>query len=42
MLLIMRFAHLGITVADQARVVSFKVLDPDGYRVEVFWEDLRG
>ena len=20
---------------------SFKVLDPDGYRVEIFWEDLR-
>lgn len=33
----MRFNHLGLPVRDYT---SFKCLDPDGHRVEVYWEPL--
>jgi hypothetical protein len=39
-----RLLAAGETLVEQEDVegfASFKVLDPDGYRVEVFWEDLR-
>ena len=46
----MRFNHLGLPVRDEAdgiaiverddeaAYVAFKCLDPDGHRIEVYWE----
>jgi hypothetical protein len=42
----MRLSHLGLPVRDSdgsqlfyaTYSVSFKCLDPDGHRVEVYWE----
>ena len=34
----------GITIVernDEAAYVAFKCLDPDGHRIEVYWEPLR-
>jgi catechol 2,3-dioxygenase-like lactoylglutathione lyase family enzyme len=34
----------GVTIAernDEAAYVAFKCLDPDGHRIEVYWEPLR-
>ena len=34
----------GVTIAvwnDEAAYVAFKCLDPDGHRIEVYWESLR-
>ena len=34
----------GVTIVernDEAAYVGFKCLDPDGHRVEVYWEPLR-
>jgi hypothetical protein len=34
----------GVTVAernDEAAYVAFRCLDPDGHRIEVYWEPLR-
>ncbi len=41
----MRLTHLGLPVSDEAAdepdYVGFKTHDPDGHRVEVYWEPAR-
>jgi hypothetical protein len=34
----MRLSHEIIEHDDEADMVSFKRLDPDGHRIEVYWE----
>jgi catechol 2,3-dioxygenase-like lactoylglutathione lyase family enzyme len=43
--LIKRMEADGVTIVernDEAVYVAFKCLDPDGHRIEVYWEPLRG
>jgi catechol 2,3-dioxygenase-like lactoylglutathione lyase family enzyme len=41
--LLARMDSAGVTIVerdDEPNYVSFKCLDPDGYRVEVYWEEI--